>query len=330
MPRIGMNPNRGKKSDYLPARVTVAVLTYLPNALGYFENRLEVTKTCLQSILKHTSVPFDLMVFDNGSRPELVEHLRQLKDQGDIDFLILSQKNIGKIGALQVMLHAAPGEVIAYCDDDVFYLPGWLERHLQVLDTFPNVGAVSGMYIKSHMKEGVQSTLEFAQSGDVKSQRGKLVDPELEQHYMDQMGRTLEKYQQEIAGLEDVLITYQGVQVWASAGHYQFVAAKSAILSALPYAWTGNLMGQMRNLDTRIDELGMLRVCTHPPTLRLLGNQIDEKAAQTIWSYGVDVQSAESPSEKPAAGWMAKFYRLGPVRKLAYALYERLFRIINV
>ena len=67
MPRIGMNPGRGKKSDYLPARVTVAVLTYNPNQLGYFQNRLNVTLTCLESIIANTSIPYDLMVFDNGS-----------------------------------------------------------------------------------------------------------------------------------------------------------------------------------------------------------------------------------------------------------------------
>ncbi len=323
-----MNPSRGKKSDYAPARVTVAVLTYMPNSLGYFENRLEVTKTCLQSILKHTTVPYDLMVFDNGSRPELVDYLRQLKDQGDIDFLMLSSQNIGKIGALQLMFKAAPGEVIAYCDDDVFYLPGWLERSLQVLDTFPNVGLVSGMYIKSHMKEGIASTLKFAASKDVKMERGNLVDPALEQHYMDQMGRSEEKYRSEVAGLEDVRITYKGISVWASAGHYQFVTKKEAILQALPDTWSSNLMGQMRDLDVTIDKLGMLRLCTTPPTLRLLGNQIDESAAAIIRDYGVDVQAAAAEKQS-APGWKARVARIPLVRKIAYWLYERMFKIIN-
>ena len=74
-----------------------------------------------------------------------------------------------------------------------------------------------------------------------------------------------------------MLITYKGINVWASAGHYQLVAKKEAILRALPAGWTGNLMGQMRDLDVTIDKLGMLRLCTTPPTLRLLGNQIGRK-----------------------------------------------------
>jgi glycosyltransferase involved in cell wall biosynthesis len=149
-----MNPGRGKKSDYSPARVTVAVLTYNPNKVGYFQDRLDVSLACLESIFTNTSIPYDLMVYDNGSNAETVKALGALRDAGKIDFLILSSQNIGKIGALQVMLKAAPGEIIAYCDDDVFFLPGWLERHLEVIDTYPNVGAVTGMYIKPHMKEG--------------------------------------------------------------------------------------------------------------------------------------------------------------------------------
>ncbi len=43
MPRIGMNPARGHRTGYIPARVTVAVLTHLPEAAGYFRERFDVT-----------------------------------------------------------------------------------------------------------------------------------------------------------------------------------------------------------------------------------------------------------------------------------------------
>jgi glycosyltransferase involved in cell wall biosynthesis len=327
LPRIGMNPGRGKKSDYLPARVTIAVLTYIPNQVGYFQNRLDVTLACLESIFVNTSVPYDLMVFDNGSEKKTVQALQKLEEAGKIDFLILSSKNIGKIGALQVMLKAAPGEVIAYCDDDVFFLPGWLERHLEVIDTYPKVGMVSGMYIKPHMKEGISAALKFAKSSGVKAERGNLVDRDLEQHYIDQMGRTWEKYQEEIAGLEDVRLTYKGVQVFVSAGHYQFTSPKNVILQALPTNWTGNLMGQMRDLDVAIDQLGFLRLCTTPPTLRLLGNLIDKASADELRKYGVDVMSSLKPEEK--VGLKQKIFRSSLVKKAAYFLYERLFKIIN-
>ena len=327
MPRIGMNPGRGKKSDYSPARVTVAVLTFNPNKLGYFQDRLDVTLACIESIFVNTSAPYDLMVFDNGSNEETVSALRALRDAGKIDFLILSSQNIGKIGALQIMLKAAPGEVIAYCDDDVFFLPGWLERHLEVIDTYPRVGMVTGMYIKPHMKEGISSSLEFAKKGEVNAEYGTLVDKELEQHYIEQTGRTWEKYEEEISGLEDVRLTYKGIQTFVSAGHYQFAAKKETILQALPDAWTGNLMGQMRELDVAIDKLGLLRLCTTPPTLRLLGNLIDQPAADELRKFGVDIKSKQQ--KKTAAGWKKSLLRSRLIQKVAYFFYERLFKIIN-
>jgi hypothetical protein len=91
--------------------------------------------------------------------------------------------------------------------------------------------------------------------------------------------------------------------------------------------WSGNLMGQMRDLDIEIDELGMLRLCTTPPTIRLLGNQIDEGSAAELRANGVDVAGVSSSKEM--SSWKKKFFRLPLVQKLAYFFYERLFRIIN-
>ena len=75
MTRIGINPARGKLSGYQPARVTVAVLTYLPDLSGYFESRLQVLQLVFASLLAHTSLPYDLLVFDNGSCQSAVDYL---------------------------------------------------------------------------------------------------------------------------------------------------------------------------------------------------------------------------------------------------------------
>ena len=327
MPRIGMNPGRGKKSDYKPARTTVAVLTYAPNGIGYFENRFDVMRACIESIRKNTQEPFDLLIFDNGSRVEVVDYLKSQRDAGNIDFLILSRQNIGKIGALQFIFKAAPGEVIAYCDDDVFFLPGWLKTHQNVLDTYPDVGVVTGFYIKSHMKFSVSATLAFAERDDVETERGNLIDPEHEEHYIRQMGRTRERYDSEIAGIEDLCMRYKGVSAFASAGHHQFVAKKQVMLDALPEQWSGNLMGQMRELDQSIDDLGKLRLCTYPDTTRLLGNLIDEKMEAEIQSYGIDINASKNADE--TATWKTKLMLNPLIQKIAYFFYERLFKIIN-
>ncbi len=322
-----MNPGRGKVSDYIPARVTATVLTYIPNNIGYFKDRFDVMRVCIESILKNTQEPFDLMVFDNGSSDQVIDYLHKQHNAGNIDFLLLSSKNIGKISALQIMYKAAPGEIIAYCDDDVFFLPGWLKRHLEVIDAYPNVGAVTGMYIKPHMKEGVETTMRFAARPDVEMKKGNLIDKDLELHYIANMGRTWEQYQKEIKGLEDICITYKGIKTYASAGHYQFVAVKDRILKALPDKWKNNLMGQMRELDLAIDELKLLRVCTTPATVRLLGNKINQEGAEFIREFGIDIEGIDESTRM--ANWAVKLFRIPIIRKIAYFFYQRLFKIIN-
>lgn len=327
MPRIGMNPSRGQKSNYEPARVTMAMLTHMPHDTGYFQNRFDVMRISLESFIAHTPQPFDLIVFDNHSSEQVVNYLKHMHDEGMINYLILSSQNIGKLGALQIIFHAAPGEIIAYSDDDIFFLPGWLEKHLKILDTYPKVGMVSGMYIKPHMKEGISSTLKFAKQKNVITQMGKIVPKELELHYTNNMGRTWEQYQKETEGLEDVQVTYKGLTALVSAGHYQFVTKKQIILDALPKAWCSQLMGKMRELDRQIDDMGYLRLCTTPATIRLLGNTISQEMLKEIKRYGFNAKANCVTTSSPTLS--TRFYRNPIVRKFAYFLYNRLFKIIN-
>lgn len=326
MPRVGMNPGRGKISEYKPARVTLAVLTYLPEQAGYFEHRLETTRLCIESLVVNTPEPYDLMVFDNGSCRELVDLLCALRDDGKIHNLFLSSRNVGKIGAFQYIFNAARGEIVAYTDDDVFFLPGWLDEHLKILDTYPNVGQVTGFYIRPHMSYANQSALTFVQESDVKAERGLIIPKDWEQHYIDNMGRTWEKYNEEIAGLEDVALTYKGVEALVSAGHHQFVAPRNVILEALPKMWTGNLMGQMRDLDTTVDNAGYSRLTTREPVTRLIGNVISPEMAAEARSYGI---AASVGRQHQASGLMKRLYRLSIVQALARRVYNFMFRIIN-
>ena len=327
MPRTGINPSRGRKTDYQPARITLAVLTYLPDTIAYYENRFDVTRLCIESLIANTPEPYDLLVFDNGSNPQLVDYLRGLRDAGDVDYLILAGQNIGKIGALQLIARFAPGEIIAYTDDDIFFLPGWLETHLKIIDTYPNVGMVTGFYIRPHMSYGNESAKKFASQPDVNVQRGLLIPKDWEQQYIDNMGRTWEKYNEEIAGLEDVALTYKGVETLVSAGHHQFVTPRKVLQEALPQGWTGNLMGQMRDLDSAVDRSGYLRLTTRQPVTRLIGNVVSPEMAAEASQYGI---SAIGRKVKPASSKLARLYRSPVIQKIAKSIYNQVYKIVNV
>ena len=197
-------------------------------------------------LFRSTREPFDLLVFDNGSCPEMVDYLKALEAEGKIDYLILSKRNIGKLNALKIIFNSAPGEIVAYTDDDVFHLPGWLAEHLKVIDTFPNVGAVTGFYIRQRVAMSSESTLAFVNRPEMETERGLLMPRKWEEEYLINSGRTWERYEQEVAGIEDIIVTYHGLQAWVSAHHFQMVCPKIVIQEVLgdmlPEGWSEDIM----------------------------------------------------------------------------------------
>lgn len=328
-----MNPSRGKNLDFTPPRVTVAVLVYAPHQAGYFQHRLDVTRLTLESILANTEKPYELLVFDNGSCPEMTGFLQELYNTGKIDTLILSAENIGKLNALWRIAQAAQGEVIAYTDDDVYHLPGWLPEHLKVLDTYPNVGAVTGFYIKQRVAMSSDQTLAWVKALEEKDpsavQRGNLIPRKWEEEYMDNAGRTEERYQSEIEGIEDVVVSLQGVKAWVSAHHFEVLVPKNVLIEVLnqmlPGGWSDQLMGRMVEMDDRMDALGYLRLTTYPQTMRLLGNVIDDEVSALARQDGIIAASATSNAKpgKRAGLWQNRFVRAS-IQKLINKLYQLL------
>lgn len=333
MARLGMNPSRGKNLDFTPPRVTVAVLVYAPHQAGYFQHRLDVTRLTLESILANTEKPYELLVFDNGSCPEMTGFLQALYNTGKIDTLILSAENIGKLNALWRIAQAAQGEVIAYTDDDVYHLPGWLPEHLKVLDTYPNVGAVTGFYIKQRVAMSSDQTLAWVKALEEKDpsavQRGNLIPRKWEEEFMDNAGRTEERYQSEIEGIEDVVVSLQGVKAWVSAHHFEVLVPKNVLIEVLnqmlPGGWSDQLMGRMVEMDDRMDALGYLRLTTYPQTMRLLGNVIDDEVSELARRDGIIAASATSNAKpgKRAGLWQNRFVRAS-IQKLINKLYQLL------
>jgi hypothetical protein len=331
MPRIGMNPSRGVTLDFEPARTTVAVLVYAPHQAGYFQNRMDVTKMTIQSILANTKEPFDLLVFDNGSSPEMVDYLQSLYGSGLIDYLLLSKRNIGKLNALNMIFNFAPGEIVAYSDDDIFHLPGWLGKHLEIIDTFPNVGAVTGFYIRQRVGMSSESTLAFANQPGIKTERGLLMPRKWEEEYLINSGRTWERYETEVEGLEDIIVTYKGLEAWVSAHHFQMVSPKKimqeVLSEMLPTGWTDRVMGRMVEMDDLMDSKGYLRFCTREQTVRLMGNVISEEVAQLAQKSGLSVQAGDTGES--SRGLMNRLAQIKGIRYILQGIVNRVYRWLN-
>jgi glycosyltransferase involved in cell wall biosynthesis len=306
----------------------VAVLVYLPYQQGYFEHRLEVVQLCLQSIWNNTSHPYDLLVFDNGSCQEAKEFLETALQDGSIQYLITARENIGKIGAFKIIFNAAPGEVVAYADDDIFHYPGWLEAHMRIMDGFPKVGMVSGAAVRTLWDHAHQSNLKLAQEDpEVTLIKGQRIPDEWERDWAESYGRDPQEHVEAMQSLEDFILERGDLQAFAIANHNQFVTPKSVINSVLPKEWSGRLMGEMYELDNAVDEAGFLRLSTLSRTTRHLGNAISDSMGAEASALGIDVRASKlsaSITRKPS--WLVRWK---PIRWLLQGLYNRLFWILS-
>jgi hypothetical protein len=326
-----MNPARHRATTYRPARITVAMLVYLPHRQGYFEHRLDVIKLSLGSLIRHTDLEYDLMVFDNGSCDDLKVYLHELQQQGVLRYLLSSSENIGKLGALRVMAGAAPGEVLAYTDDDTFFYPGWLSAHMALFDGFPQVGMVSGSPERTNFDHATASTVRFGQTDpETQITYGRRIPEPWERDWAIALGKDPDEFLAQVSQVDDILLARRGLQAYGTACHNQFVAPRAALGTLLEGSWTGRLMGGMTEVDNALDAAGFLRLTTVERTTRLIGNLVSPTMEAEARRLGVDVQGQPwgsfVPSRRPT---VARFLLRGPVRRFLQGVYNRLFWLLS-
>ncbi len=311
--RKGQNPAKFVKDVAKPERITVALLNYIPFLSGFYAETLDVLKVCMDSMRKDAGLPFDLMVFDNGSCAEARDFLIQEKEEGRIQYLILSEKNMGKGGAWNVMLAGAPGEIIAYTDSDVLFSPKWLSRSVEILESFPNVGMVTARPFRTP-PEFYETTLKWARNAErAKLEEGQFIPWETFLEFNLSLGQTEEENKKVYAETRDWRLVYKGVTAMAGASHWQFTAYKSTLQQFLPFDMD-KPMGQVRQLDKRMNDAGLLRLMVPDPLAMNMSNTLGYLRGEL-----------KTQGAKRKGGFGRRILEIGLVRKTLMALYNRIF-----
>jgi glycosyltransferase involved in cell wall biosynthesis len=309
--RKGQNPAKFVKDVARPERITVALLNYIPFLSGFHAETLDVLKVCLDSMRKDAGLPFDLLVFDNGSCVEARDFLVAEKEAGRIQYLILSEKNVGKGGAWNIILAGAPGEIIAYTDSDVLFSPDWLKRSVEIIETFPNVGMVTARPFRTP-PEFYESTLRWARE-HAQLEEGQFIPWETFLEFNLSLGQTEEENRKVYAETRDWRISYQAITALAGASHWQFTAYKSTLQQFLPFDMD-KPMGQVRELDKRMNDAGLLRLMVPDPLAMNMSNTLGYLRGEL-----------KNQKPKSKTGLVRRVLEVGLLKKLLLAVYNRIF-----
>ncbi len=311
--RVGQNPAKFVKTVAQPAPITATVVSCVPFLSGFYEQNLEVLKACIHSLHSNRKRQFDLMVFDNHSCREVRDFLVDAHEKGMIQTLVLSEENIGKIGAWNFMFGAAQGRYIAFCDSDVYFRPGWLDASLELFDCFPNVGMVTGRPTRTQ-EEYLSATLAWGRGqGEACFREGVLLDWDTYFEHTNSLGLPEDKAREEFHAGKDYLLTCGGKSAFAGAGHFQFIAKKEVLDRIFPIPSEKPMRGEPL-LDQTVNELGYLRLSTVEPYVLHMGNQVPASVTQP----------KELRVPKP---WLKSLANIPLLRSILMRMYGAIFHI---
>ena len=100
-------------------------------------DNLQLTQPFVESVRRNTSVPYELIVVDNGSAWEAANYARAAADQH-----VLNRDNLGFARGMNQGLAAARGRYVAFCNNDTVLPSGWADMLLETAGRHERAGIV--------------------------------------------------------------------------------------------------------------------------------------------------------------------------------------------
>ncbi len=313
-----------------PAPITVTTMVHVPELFGYWAESLAVLELCLDSLRRSTSQPIELLVLDNGSCREVAAFLHQRYASGQIDQLIASRRNLGKIGGWNLLFAAAPGETIAYADSDIYFLPGWLEASQAVLAAFPEAAMVTAQPLPGDLSLHCDATLAGAIADPTVEWRegDDLIPPHYVESHRRSLGETPERYAARIRNRREVRLRRGEAQAYVSASHLQFLAHREILDRVFPLA-PRQPMGDVDRLDSALDEEGYWRLSTVEYLIHHMGNRRPDLARELPFADAAGtLRPPAAARETGTGGWRRWLLERERVRRLLKRVHHQCYRLL--
>lgn len=100
-------------------------------------SRSEMLRDTMNSLITNTRYPSELIVVDNGGKPDDSEYLLELTRRGAINTYIRNKENMNFGWAWNQGAALATGDFLCFTCNDIYFDEGWLEKTMEPLIKYP-------------------------------------------------------------------------------------------------------------------------------------------------------------------------------------------------
>lgn len=107
-------------------------------------NNLELTKSCIDSVIKNTDINYRLIIIDNASDDETKKYLESIRDkEGQRVTLVRNENNLGYVKASNQGAGLSNASYVCLINNDTITTKGWLEEMIAAAGSSPKIGLVN-------------------------------------------------------------------------------------------------------------------------------------------------------------------------------------------
>ena len=112
-------------------------------------NRKHYAKQTLECIIQRTTMPYELILVDNGSEDGTREYLKSMENKTNAEKVtyVFNDKNLGVSGGRNSGLVVASGDYLVTIDDDIKIPPKWDVLMAEACDKIPKLG-ITGVNVE--------------------------------------------------------------------------------------------------------------------------------------------------------------------------------------
>jgi hypothetical protein len=166
--------------------------------------------------------------------------------------------------------------------------------------------------------EFYEGTLRWAKdAGRATLEEGQFIPWETFLEFNLSLGQSEEENRKVYAETRDWRLVYNGVTAIAGASHWQFTSYKSRLQQFPPFDMD-KPMGQVRQLDKRMNDAGLLRLMVPDPLAMNLSNTLGFLRGE----LGKENEKTKRKKKKNVA---RRVLEMSPVKKVLLAVYNKIF-----